>query len=262
MRRLSFPGCLALILLAFVAGNAETYARKAAQSTPPDQEIPVLVQHLPNWEKLSSYSYVVTLADLKAVVANQPILDSFDFEGGTEAAAANYGPATLVIVEFATPQFSVENDQKIWTRYSELKAQGQPVPTAYRRVGNYSVFVFNANDEATANQLLEQVRYEKVVQWLGDDPHIYEKLQRYFAETSSSVLVAVLKSSGVALVSCIGIGGLMGFLLFRYRRAQKAELYSDAGGQVRLNLDDLTRAPDPSRLLESGRPPHSTRPAR
>lgn len=263
MRRLSFPACLALILLAFVAGNAETYAGKAAQSTPtPDQEIPVLVQHLPNWEKLGKYSYFVTHADLKAVVANQPILDSFDFEGGTEAAAANYGPATLVIVEFATPQFSVENDQKIWTRYAELKAQGQPVPTAYRRVGNYSVFVFNGSDEATANQLLEQVRYEKVVQWLGDDPHIYEKMQRYFAETSANVIVAVLKSSGVSLLVCLGIGGLLGFLLFRHRRAQKAGLYSDAGGQVRLNLDDLTGAPDPSRLLESGHPPHSTRSAR
>jgi len=56
----------------------------------------------------------------------------------------------------------------------------------------------------------------------------------------------------VSLIACLVLGGLAGFLLFRHRRAQKATLYSDAGGQVRLNLDDLTGTPDSSRLLESG----------
>lgn len=230
--------------MAFTGALAQAQPSKAAAAPTPDNEIPVLVQHLPNYEKLSKYSYVVTLADLKGVVKDQPIIDSIDFEGGTEAAAANYGPAQLVIVEFATPQFSVENDQRIWTRLSELKAQNQAVPTAYRRVGNYSVFVFHAADEATANQLADQVKYEKVVQWLGDDPHLYNRLQRYFAETSAGVLIAVLKSSGLSLVVCLGIGSLFGFLLFRHRRAQRAALYSDAGGQIRLNLDELTGSPD------------------
>jgi hypothetical protein len=218
-----------------------------------DEEIPVLVKHLPDWETVAKRaSYAVTLESLKAGVPNQPVVDSVDFEGGTEAVAANYGQAQLVIVEFATPQFSVEADQKIAARIQELKSQQQPVPTAYRRVGNYSVFVFNATDETAANQLIDQVKYQKVVQWLGEDPHLYNRLQRYFAETSAGVLVAVLKSSGLSLIACFVIGCLAGFLLFRHRRAQKAALYSDAGGQVRLNLDDLTAAPDSSRLLESG----------
>jgi hypothetical protein len=200
---------------------------------------------------------VVTADQLKTVIADQPIIDLVDFTGGTEAVAANYGKAQLVIVEFATPQFSVENDQRIVARIQELKSQSQPVPSAYRRVGNYSVFVFNATDEASANQLIDQVKYEKVVQWLGEDPHLYERLQRYLTETSAGVLVAVLKSSGLSLLACLGIGGLFGFLLFRHRRAQKSAVFSDAGGQVRLNLDELTGAPDPARLLESGRPPLS-----
>src|ERR1700730_2272332 len=112
-----------------------------------DDEIPVLLMHLPNWQtKAGRAAYAVTLLGLKSVVLNQPVLDCLNFEGGAEAVVANYGPSQLVVVEFTTPQFSVDNDQRIWTRIAELKNAGQAVPSAYRRVGNYSVFVFNATD--------------------------------------------------------------------------------------------------------------------
>jgi hypothetical protein len=238
-----------------VTAAAFAVAQPQPASPPPataEDETPVLIKHLPNWETAGKNArYFVTLDELKRNVVNQPILDSVNFEGGTEAVAANYGQAQLVIVEFSTPQFSVENDQRIAAKIQELKSQTQPVPTAYRRIGNYSVFVFNGSDEASANQLIDQVRYEKVVQWLGDDPHLYDKLQRYFAEKSAGVLVAVLTSSGLSLLACLAIGGVIGFLLFRQRRAQAAAVYSDGGGSVRLNLDQLTKTPDPSRLLDS-----------
>jgi hypothetical protein len=218
-----------------------------------DDDIPVLVKHLPNLQTPTGGSlYAVTLNGLKNVVPNQPALDALTFEGGTEAVAAHYGQTQLVIVEFTTPQFSIDNDQHVMAKIQELKGQGQPVPAAYRRVGNYSVFVFNAPDEKSANQLIDQVKYEKVVQWLGDDPHLYERLQRYFAQTSAGVLVSVLKGSGVSLILCVGIGALFGALLFRHRRAQKAAAYSDAGGSVRLNLDELTSTVKSDRLLGSG----------
>jgi len=216
-----------------------------------DDDIPVLVKHLPN-SPTSGSLYAVTLKGLKSVVPNQPALDALTFEGGTEAVAAHYGQSQLVIVEFTTPQFSMDNDQRVTGKIQELKGQGLPVPTAYRRVGNYSVFVFNAPDEKSANQLIDQVKYEQVVQWLGDDPHLYERLQRYFAQTSAGVLVSVLKGSGLSLILCLGIGVLIGTFLFRHRRAQKAAAYSDAGGSVRLNLDELTSEVKSERLLGSG----------
>ena len=222
-----------------------------------DDEIPVLVKHLPNWPAVASHaSYAVTLNGLKSISTNQPILDVLDFEGGTEAVASNYGQAQLVIVEFTTPQISIDNDQRILAKIQELKNQGQSAPSAYRRVGNYSVFVFNASDEKTANELIDQVKYQQVVQWLGEDPHLYEKLQRYFANTSAGVLVAVMESSGLSLLVCLGLGALLGGLLFRHRRAQQAASYSDAGGTVRLNLDELTDTKS-QRMLGSGRSPGS-----
>jgi hypothetical protein len=217
-----------------------------------DDEIPVLVMHLPDWQAKASHSlYVVTLKSLRMFV-DEPVLDALNFDGGTEAVVANYGQAQLVIIEFTTPQFSIESDQRIWTRIAELKSAGQPQPSAYRRVGNYSVFVFKAPDEKTANELIDQVKYEKVVQWLGEDPHLYEKLQRYLTQTSAGVLTAVLKSSGLSLIICVAVGTLFGSLLFRRRRAQQAALYSDAGGSVRLNLDEMTDASNSQRLLGPG----------
>ena len=233
--------------------QASALARLLAETLDKGEgEIPVLVKHLPNWETARAADvYAVNMAALESALPNQPILKEVTFEGGTEAVTANYGQSQLLIVEFTTPQFSVDNDQRIAARIQELRNQGQPVPTAYRRVGNYSVFVFNAPDEKNANGLIDQVKYEQVVQWLGDDPHLYEKIQRYLAQTSAGVLIAVLKSSGLSLIVCLGIGVLIGVLLFRHRLAQKAAVYSDAGGSVRLNLDELTGTRT-NRLLGSG----------
>ena len=63
-----------------------------------------------------------------------------------------------------------------------------------------------------------------------------------------------MKASGLSLVACLAIGGLMGTLLFTRRRAQQraAEAYSDAGGMLRLNLDEITPQHDPAKLLGPG----------
>jgi len=255
------------------AEQVKELARQLAnQLSAGEGEIPVLVKHLPQWETTSkSAAYSVSLDDLKYAVtslrqnpsdpksdakvdANKQsgtVLDVLTFDGGTEAVAANYGQTQLVIVEFTTPQFSIDNDSRVWTKIAELKSQGQSIPNAYRRVGNYSVFVFNAPDEKTANGLVEQVKYEQVVQWLGDDPHLADRLQKYFTQTSAGVLVAVLKSSGLSLVLCLAIGGVIGALLFRHRRAQRSAAFSDAGGSIRLNLDELTGPANTRRLLSA-----------
>ena len=157
----------------------------------------------------------------------------------------------FLIVEFNTPQLATDNDQRIIARIQELWKLGQPAPTAYRRVGNYSVFVFDAPDEQTAKQLIDQVKYEQVVQWLGENPNIYKEAEKQYINTTLGVLVAVVKASGYALVGCLGLGALIGGLLFTYRRAQQKSVtaFSDAGGMLRLNLDELTAETDPSRLL-------------
>jgi hypothetical protein len=260
---LTFCRGATVVIVKFEAGKqpdqATALARLlAANLDPGEGDVPVLVKHLPNWEEAQHDAvYAVNKGSLLDAIPNQPILNELTFEGGTEAVVANYGPSQLVIVEFTTPQFSVDNDRRMLAKIQELKTQGQSIPTSYRRVGNYSVFVFNAPDEKTAGALIDQVKYEQVVQWLGDDPYLEARVERYLAQTTAGVLIAVLKSSGLSLLICLGTGTIFGALLFRHRRAQQAALYSDAGGGTRLNLDELTGTKTAHRLLESGKQPNS-----
>jgi hypothetical protein len=216
-------------------------------------EIPVLVKHLPGWQQ-AQVLYAIDNETLKRMFSNQTVLDVVSFDGGAEAAAGEYGPQKLVVIEYNTASLATDNDQRIKAKLQELSTQGQPVPTAYRRVGNYSVFVFDAPSTEAANQLIDQVKYQQVVQWLGQNPFSYEKATREFTETTLGVLVAVVQTSGLALVGCLAVGGLFGALLFRSRRAQQRsrEAYADSDAMLRLNLDELTPENDPARLLERG----------
>ena len=236
--------------------GAITLARLFAQSLNGGEgDIPVLIKHLPDWETaLTHATYIVSAGSLRKAAGNQPVLEAVSFEGGTEAVAATYGSSRLVLVEYTTPQLATSSDSRITARIKELGDAGQSVPTAYRRIGNYSVFVFNAPDESTAAQLIDRVSYEQVVQWLGDNPRALERAQRIYTQTTAGIILAVIKASGLAILLCLGVGGIFGTLIFRHRRAQQTATaaYSDAGNMIRLNIDDLTPQSNPARLLGRG----------
>ena len=207
-----------------------------------DGEIPVLIKHLPNPNEAQKNAiYVNSFRDLTQLMP-QPVLSAVQGDGNADAALAKFSSGDVLVVEYNTPQLAGENDRRIQARIQELWNLGQPAPTAYRRVGNYSVFVFNARDELTARELIDQVHYEQVVSWLGENPNILRRAQERYVDTTLGVLVTVLKASGYALIGCLGVGGLVGGLLFSYRRSQQKAFttYSDAGGMMRLNLDELT----------------------
>lgn len=222
--------------------------------------LPVLLLHLPDWEqKLEEDAAVaVTLPALQAAAGDRPVLEVLapDFQDGTtEAATAKYGEARLVVVEFATPQHSVEADARINERLAQLRASGQPTPTQYKREGNYSVFVFDAPDAAAAGQLISGVKYEKDVRWLGRNPHADEIAARHYTQTMGSMLLTTLITAGGAILACLGVGGLIGGVIFLRRRAQSAEreVFSDAGGMLRLELEDLNGPSVPAKLLGRGK---------
>ncbi len=231
----------------------EEPARSFAATLPSGQsDIPVLVQHLPEWQNVRQrIEYVVDQRSLRSAFSNQSVFDAVSFHGGAEAVIADYHGPKLVIVEFHTPQIATDNNGRINAKIQELRSQGQPLPTAYRRVGNYSVFVFDAADEAAANQLIEGVKYQQIVQWLGENPYRYDEAVREFTQTTLGVFVSVVKASGLVIIGSLALGGLLGALLFSRRRAQQRAVaaYSDAGGIVRLNLDEMTPRVDPARLL-------------
>jgi hypothetical protein len=232
--------------------SLEMFVQEVSTNTDKGEgEIPVLIKHLPAPEEARKNAIYLTNFTTLDKIIQHPVLSAVESGGNADAALATYGPSKVLLIEFNTPQLAADNDRRIIDRIHELWRLGQPAPTAYRRVGNYSVFVFDALDEASAKQLVDQVKYEQVVQWLGDNPNIYKEAEKRYINTTLGVLIAVLKASGYALITCLGLGGLIGGLLFSYRRSQQEEAtaYSDAGGMLRLNLDELTPETDPRRLL-------------
>ena len=235
--------CVAIVDGDGAGGALNDFARSLAASVEAESnEIPPLVLHLPDWETAHARAvYAVTPSALTSAVQNQPALEAVSFGAGTEAVTADYGASgRLVVVEYATPQVAFESDARIRQRIAELAAAGQSTPSVYRREGNYSIFVFGASDAANATQLAGRVKYEKDVRWLGENPHAYERHNRAWLAMSTSVIVNTVKAAGLAILLCLGVGGVFGAIIFRRRRAQAAlsQSYSDAGGMMRLDLDD------------------------
>ena len=221
-----------------------------------ENEIPALIKHLPNAEESKKTAVFLTrFKSLQSFNPDQSVLGVINTDGNGDAAFVDTGSGKVLVVEYNTPQLAKDNDERIIAKIKELWKLGQQAPAAYRRVGNYSVFVFDSPDEATAKQLIDQVKYEQIVQWLGTNPYIYKEAEKQYVETTLGVFIAVVKASGYAFVGCVALGGLLGALLFVRRKAQKGlkDAYSDAGGMLRLNIDELTPQTDPSRLLGPGR---------
>jgi hypothetical protein len=213
--------------------------------------IPVLIKHLPEWEKVQSDARLIkSQNDLRAVLGARPVFDLIDFEGGTEAVFAPYEVGKLLIVEYNTPQASIDTDNKVKQYLAENPQQNSPI--FYRRIGNYNVFLFDGADEQAANELIGQVKYEKIVQWLGEDPFLYERVQRSYVTTLTEIffatILAIVSGIGLSILAGIGVGVL--FFYVRKKQRDESDSFSDAGGMLRLNLDEMTQEVSPDRLLK------------
>ncbi len=209
--------------------------------------IPVLIKHLPDWEnRRQSTTFVTSTTELKNVLGERPILDLIDFTGGTEAVTADYEAGRLLIVEYASPQMSIEADQKI----TAAIAENDDRTIYYRRIGNYNVLVFDAGGSRAANSLIDQVQYEKQITWLGKNPFAISE-ERAFILTTADLFLSTLMVIVVGFVASILVGLLVGYLFFFYRDGKRSKLttYTDAGGMTRLNLDGFTPDIAPERLL-------------
>ncbi len=153
--------CVVLLLTCGMFAQEKTFQQMKSQEVSDGDGLPVLLKHLPDWENVRNRAvYANSVDDLRQALGERPVFDSIDFIAGTEAVTAPYNEGKLLIVEFATPQGSVETDNKVNQFLTEA---GQNSPFNYRRIGNYNAFVFDAQDEAAANALLDQVKYEKTI---------------------------------------------------------------------------------------------------
>lgn len=237
MRLFPLSKLLGGVLLMFVVSGTPLLGQTKSQEISEVDGQPVLLKHLPDYESVrASAQFTVDKNTLNGTVTD-PIIDLVEFWPGTEAVTAVYPEGRLVIVEYSNPQSSVEIDTRIQQHLASTRS-----PIVYRRIGNYNAFVTDATDPVAANALLDKVKYQKTVQWLGEDPYILKKLERYMVTTSRDIMISTV------LVILFGLGGSLvagiaaGFIFFRLRDQKRAHrtAYSDAGGLTRLNLDGLS----------------------
>jgi hypothetical protein len=246
IRRYSVIGSISSVKTLFLiaifvltpAAMGPVAAQTGAQEVSEVDGQPVLTKHLPDYENVRASAEFTT--DKKAVSTwfRHPVVDAIEFWPGTEAVTAAYPQGRLLIVEYTTPQSSTEIDSKV---QQQLAASPDP-SVVYRRIGNYNVFVFDVHDQAAATALLDQVKYEKAIQWLGEDPYLLKKLERYMVTTSRDIMISTV------MVILLGLGGsavagvMAGLIFFRIRDQKRMHRtkFSDAGGLTRLNLDGLS----------------------
>ena len=243
---------LTLIVFGFVYGAAAQQTNSQfdkSQEVSETDGIPVIIKHLPDWENARNGATLITKADeLPKIFGDRAIFDLIDFSGGTEAVAADYPAGKLLLIEFNTPQASIETDKSVKQRIAQISSNP---PIFYRRIGNYNVFLFDGTDDSAANDLFDQIKYEKTVQWLDERPFIVQRAERFVVQKTSNVVLstalAILLGIGLAVGTGIGIGLI--FFRFRENRRLTTKSFSDAGGMTRLNLDEMTTDIAPNRLL-------------
>ncbi len=214
---------------------------------------PPLLNNLPDAETVRKRAvFIRNAADLSKTLGNRNFFELLNFEGGNYGATANYPEGTLLVFEFATPQTSIEADRNLVKRFAEVP---QNPAVYYRRVGNYAVFVLDSPDPVGAASLIDRVKYEKSVQWLGTNPYEEEQYlmaERKYLKSAADLAISTVLFIVVGLSSTVLLGILVGYLVFTLRARQRLEMttFSDAGGMTRLNLDGLSESPSKKLLSD------------
>ena len=236
---------LAIASFSILAQTSDT-PKYDSQELSDKEGIPVIIKHLPDWKtKQNEAIFITNSADLEKALGKRSIFEQIEFVGGAEAVTAEYPQGKLLIVEYGNPQASSETDAAIKQNLGEHSG------IAYKRIGNYNVFVFDGNDEAASLALMNKIKYQKVVRWLGRDPHVRRRAEQNFIQTTSSLFIATVLAIVSGLGLAIFIGAIAGVIFFNIRKKNREQMptYSDGGGLTRLNLDELTPPIGPDGML-------------
>jgi hypothetical protein len=179
--------------------------------------------------------------------------------GGANAVLADYEqpgatPLRLLVVDYETPQLAGEAERSVAAYYGALAPDAAAV-RSFRREGNYLVEVTGIADRERAAGVLGAVKYDVTIKMLkGDDP---VSLQNFTEEARKAALVFVNSFAivGLCFLCAVACGLVVGAVIFRRRRRASAEVFSDAGGMVHLDLTAGRRRLGPAeaaRLLPGG----------
>ncbi len=163
--------------------------------------------------------------------------DVFGFAGDAEAVMAEYNlgdKLKLVIVEYHTPQFATDAFARA-AGHVESLGEADRNRVILKREGNFIVQALNVGDREAAQALIDSIKYPYVVQWLKDPPRPGDDPLR--AQKAAQMLLSTFGLLGIMIIAVLVGGAAFGTTIFLKRRKRQQQIFSDAGGMLRLDLD-------------------------
>lgn len=187
--------------------------------------------------------------------APEPGFQEFPVKDGMGFTWASYGPESpfqrLVIADYPTPQDATSALLKIALHANRLPTEERTRRMVQRR-GNFIVEAYGVNDWVKAQAVISTIEYDYEVQWLtggldqpppppeppGLDPVVE-------AHKTATMLISTFRLIGLgASVSVVvGLAVGLGFFYWRRKSTMSDSIFSDAGGMLRLNLNDSFSIP-------------------
>jgi hypothetical protein len=109
-----------------------------------------------------------------------------------------------------------------------------------KRVGNYIVEAVNVRDRAFGESLISSVQYPYTVKWLRNP--LWPTNDPFRVQKAAEMLVSTFGLLGLILGTVLLVGTVFGTTIFLKRRKRQQEVFSDAGGMLRLDIDQLETA--------------------
>jgi len=212
-----------------------------AASNPRPDTLPPLLGSLPEEFKVAlSEGYFLGPESLNSSLPDAK--EMFEFNGDAEAVTAEYAfrpealRLKLAIVEYHTPQFATDAVGRAESFIDSLP-EDRKWRIIVKRVGNYVIEAQNVEDREFAEQLMEKIEYPYTVKWLRD-PLLLTK-DPFHLQKAAQMLVSSFTIIGVMLGTVLVGGLIFGTTIFVKRRKQQREMFSDAGGMLRLDIDPV-----------------------
>jgi hypothetical protein len=171
-------------------------------------------------------------------------------KGGSNVRAATVPaglPMKLVIVECHTPEFATDELARVTSYISSLPEIEQQ-HIVFKRTGNYIVAAMNVGDREFAEGLVNSVQYPYTVKWLRNP--LWPTNDPFRMQKTADMLLSTFGLLGLIMLTVLVGGTIFGTSIFLKRRKQQREVFSDAGGMLRLDIEPFVLALPPKRSEE------------